>query len=258
LIINTWFIWFIEKSIKYSNIKKLNRRDSFKTILLGTIAGATLATTSCEQDVPEVTENASELGLYGRTPKEIERDNELLSQVYFDEQELATIAILADIILPATKTAGSATEAGVVEFIEFIVKDLPDNQLPIRGGLMWLNSESNRRFKKTFAELNNSQQIEIIDDIAYPDDNNEKPELAPGIKFFDKIRGLVVTGYYTSKMGLEDLGYQGNRPNVWDGVPQDVLDKHGMKYDEDWLPKFVDQSKRNIQAEWDENMNLIT
>ncbi len=236
----------------------MNRRESFKTILLGTIAGATLVTTTgCEKDVPEV-DASNELGLYGRTPAEIERDKKILEEVYFNQEELETIAVLSDIILPATSTAGSATEAGVVEFIDFIVKDLPDNQLPIRGGLMWLNSESMRRYDKTFLELSDSQQIAIIDDIAYPDEKGEKPDLAPGIKFFDKMRGLVITGYYTSKMGIEDLGYKGNQPNIWDGVPQDVLDKHGMKYDEDWLPKFVDQSKREVLAEWDDDMNLIT
>ena len=236
----------------------MNRRESFKTILLGTVAGATLATTAgCEKDVPEA-DASKELGLYGRTPAEIERDNKLLEAVYFNEEELEMIAVLSDIILPATPTAGAATEAGVVDFIEFIVKDLPDNQLPIRGGLMWLNSESMRRYEKPFIEISDKQQISIIDDIAYPDDKGEKPDLAAGIKFFDKIRGLVLTGYYTSKMGIQDLGYKGNQPNIWDGVPQDVLDKHGMKYDEDWLPKFVDQGKREIIAEWDDDMNLIT
>lgn len=236
----------------------MNRRESFKTILLGTVAGAALATTAgCEQDLPEADEG-KELGLYGRTPAEIERDKKLLEAVYFNKEELEMIAVLSDIILPATPTAGAATEAGVVDFIEFIVKDLPANQLPIRGGLMWLNSESMRRYEKPFIELSDNQQISIIDDIAYPDDKGEKPDLAAGIKFFDKIRGLVLTGYYTSKMGIQDLGYKGNQPNIWDGVPQDVLDKHGMKYDEDWLPKFVDQSKREIIAEWDDDMNLIT
>lgn len=236
----------------------MNRRESFKTILLGTVAGAALVTTAgCEQDLPEVDEG-KELGLYGRTTAEIERDKKLLEAVYFNKEELEMIAVLSDIILPATPTAVAATEAGVVDFIEFIVKDLPDNQLPIRGGLMWLNSESMRRYEKPFIELSDNQQISIIDDIAYPDDNGEKPDLAAGIKFFDKIRGLVLTGYYTSKMGIQDLGYKGNQPNIWDGVPQDVLDKHGMKYDEDWLPKFVDQSKREIIAEWDDDMNLIT
>lgn len=235
----------------------MNRRESFKSILLGAVAGATLTTVGCKDDIPEV-ETVSELPLYGRTPDEIKRDNELLKTVYLNEHELETITILCDIILPATATAGSAVDAGVPAFIEFIVKDLPTHQLPIRGGLMWLDSEANRRFKKTFKACSNSQQIKIIDDIAYPDEKGEKPELAHGIKFFDKIRGLVVTGYYTSEVGFKDLGYKGNTPNIWDGVPQDVLDKHGMQYDEDWLPKFVDQSKREVQAEWDEEMNLIT
>jgi hypothetical protein len=235
----------------------MNRRESFKSILLGAVAGATLTTIGCKDDIPAV-EAVNELPLYGRTPDEIKRDNDLLKSVYLDKHELESIAILSDIILPATATAGSATAAGVPAFIEFIVKDLPDNQLPIRGGLMWLDSEANRRFEKTFKACSNSEQIKIIDDIAYPDEKGEKPQLAHGINFFDKIRGLVVTGYYTSEVGMKDLGYKGNVPNVWDGVPQDVLDKHGMKNDEDWLPKFVDQSKREIQAEWDEEMNLIT
>jgi hypothetical protein len=235
----------------------MNRRESFKSILLGAVAGATLTTIGCKDDIPAV-EAVNELPLYGRTPDEIKRDNDLLKSVYLDKHELESIAILSDIILPATATAGSATAAGVPAFIEFIVKDLPDNQLPIRGGLMWLDSEANRRFEKTFKACSNSEQIKIIDDIAYPDEKGEKPQLAHGINFFDKIRGLVVTGYYTSEVGMKDLGYKGNVPNVWDGVPQDVLDKHGMKYDEDWLPKFVDQSKREVQAEWDEEMNLIT
>ena len=103
-----------------------------------------------------------------------------------------------------------------------------------------------------------NQQIEIVDDIAYPDPEGKKTEMGPGIEFFKRMRNLTLTGYYTTKMGIDDLGYVGNRPNTWDGVPQDVLDKHGMSYPEEWLPKFVDHSKRDIQAEWDEAGNLLT
>lgn len=235
----------------------MNRRESFKTILLGAVAGATLTTgTGCKEDAPD--KQVNELPLYGRTPAEIERDNQVLSEVYLNEHELETIAILCDIILPSTVSAASATAAGVPAFIDFIVKDIPSHQLPIRGGLMWLDSEANRRFEKQFKDCTDSEQIAIIDDIAYPDPTGEKPLMTQGIAFFDKIRGLVVTGYYTSKEGIKDLGYKGNMPNIWDGVPQDVLDKHGLSYDEDWLPKFVDQSKRDIKAEWDDDMNLIT
>jgi len=78
------------------------------------------------------------------------------------------------------------------------------------------------------------------------------------VNFFSLVRNLTMTGFYTSKIGIEEIGYKGNQPNVWDGVPQDVLDQHGVAYDEEWLAKCVDQSQRGVIAEWDEDGNLIT
>ncbi len=235
----------------------MKRRETLKSLLIGGIAGATITTTGCKIENIEGETVASEK-LYGRTPSEIEHDEKIMAEQYFSEAELSTIAVLCDIILPATATAGSATEAEVPDFIEFIVKDIPRHQLPLRGGLMWLEIESNRRFNQSFTALSDSDQISIIDDIAYPDEDGTSPELEPGRKFFKHIRNLTLTGYYTSQMGIKDLGYAGNRPNIWDGVPQDVLDKHGMAYDEKLLPLYVDQSKREVQAEWDDKGNLIT
>lgn len=237
----------------------MNRRESFKTLFVGTLAGATLATgaSSCQTEpVEEMIEKTPVL--YGRTPAEMERDAEIMAEVFLNEHELESIATLCDIILPATPRAGSATDAGVPEFIEFIVKDLPVHQLPMRGGLMWLDGEAMRRFNKVFKNCDNKQQIAIIDDIAYPDPDDEKPEMSHGIKFFNLMRNLTLTGYYTTKMGLDDLGYVGNRANVWDGVPAEVLAEHDVDYDPEWLAKCVDQSKRDILAEWDEQGNLIT
>ncbi len=236
----------------------MKRRETLKSLLIGGIAGATITTTGgCKIENVE-TEIPSDEKFYGRTPAEIEHDEKIMAEQYFNEEELATIAVLCDIILPATTTAGSATDAEVPAFIEFIVKDLPRHQLPLRGGLMWLEIESNRRFNQSFTNLSEADQINIIDDIAYPDKDESSPQLEPGRKFFTHIRNLTLTGYYTTKMGIEDLGYVGNRPNIWDGVPQDVLDKHGMAYDEKLLPIYVDQSKREVQAEWDDEGNLIT
>jgi hypothetical protein len=59
-------------------------------------------------------------------------------------------------------------------------------------------------------------------------------------------------------MGIKDLGYKGNKPNVWDGVPQEVLDKHGVSYEKEWLAKCIDQSTRGDLAKWDEEGNLLT
>ena len=68
--------------------------------------------------------------------------------------------------------------------------------------------------------------------------------LKHGVAFFSLMRNLTLTGYYTTEMGIKELGYAGNQPNVWDGVPQEVLDEHGLSYDPEWIARCVDQSKR--------------
>jgi len=240
----------------------MKRRDSLKTLLVGTVAGATLGSTiGCKTDGTSTAETVKGVvnnGLYGRTPKELERDAKIAAEVYLNEHELETIAVLCDIILPATADAGAATEAEVPAFIDFIVKDIPYHQLPMRGGLMWLDHESNRRFDKEFIDCANEEQIQIIDDIAYPDPEGAKPTMSQGIKFFSLMRNLTLTGYYTTRMGLDDLGYTGNYANVWDGVPEEVLANHDVAYDPAWLAKCVDQSKRMDIAEWDADGNLLT
>lgn len=196
-----------------------------------------------------------ETGDYGRIPEEKERDARLMAEQFFNEHELATIAILCDIILPANDRFGSATDAGVPEFIEFMAKDLPYHQLPIRGGLMWLDNRANKLFDKEFQACSDEQQIAIVDEIAYPD--KATPETEQGVKFFSLMRNLTLTGYYTTKMGIDDLGYQGNIANVWDGVPDDVLKQHGLAYDEEWLAKCIKQETRGEVAQWDDSGNLI-
>ncbi len=231
--------------------------------MVGTLGGAAaVGAGSCKNETLDdgsgmITEGGAE-GLYGRTPAEKLWDEEIRKAIFFNEAELDAIAVLCDIILPATQTAGAATEAKVPEFIEFIVKDLPGHQLPIRGGLMWLNTEANRRYGKIFTAVSDPEQLAIIDDIAYPDPEGKYPERAPGISFFSRMRNLTLTGYYTTRMGFDDLGYVGNYPNVWDGVPAEVLKDHDVDYDPEWLAKCVDQEKRMDTAVWDEEGNLLT
>jgi hypothetical protein len=234
----------------------MDRRDTIKTMLVGSIAGG-LILTSCASEAEEK-KNAADAsdGQYGRTDKEKERDLRLTGETFFTAHEITTVSVLCDLILPATATAGSAVEAGVPEFITFMVKDMKSQQIPLRGGLMWLDHHSMSKFSTTFVECNVEQQKQILDEIAYPD--LADPEVAQGVTFFNRMRNLVLTGYYTSQMGIKDLGYQGNTPNVWDGVPEAVLAKHGLAYDPVWLAKCVDQDKRDVVAEWDEEMNLVT
>ena len=165
---------------------------------------------------------------YGRTKDEAERDAKLMAEKFLTEHELKTITVLSDIIIPADKFSGSASQSGVTGFIEFIVKDKPEFKTPMRGGLRWLDSTSIKRFEKNFISLTAKQQIEIVDDIAYP--NKAKPEYSQGVSFFSLMRNLTATGFYSSEMGHKDMGYVGNRPNNWEGVPDDVLKEFGLSY----------------------------
>lgn len=227
----------------------MNRRDTIKTLFIGGV-GTSLVLTSClqEQQTPVADLKQGDVLDYGRTPPEAARDERLMSANFFTDDEMETITILSDYIIPADDSSGSATDAEVPAFIEFITKDMPEHQTPLRGGIMWLNHESNKRFNKTFNKLSDAQHIEIIDDIAYPEE--VKPQLEQGATFFSRMRNLVATGYFTSKIGIEYLGYKGNIPNAWDGVPQDVLDKHNMAYDENMLKNSIKMEERGEIMDW--------
>ncbi len=234
----------------------MDRRNSLKTLLVGSVAGGLMVTGCAPADSAKVAEEQPQIPGYGRNENEKLHDQKILAEIFLNEHELETIAVLCDIILPSNADFGSASDAGVPEFIEFIVKDMPDNQLPMRGGIAWLDSHSNKLHNLEFKKLTDAQQKAMCDTIAYP--GKTAPELLPGEKFFTRMRNLTMTGYFTSEIGVKDLGYKGNAPNFWDGVPQDILDDHGLAYDKEWLAKCVDQSKRGDIAEWDEEGNLLT
>ena len=236
----------------------MDRRESIKSLLVGSMAGGMLVSGCADPQSDQTVQldTSSSLGDYGRTEQEKEHDQKLMKEKFFTSHELATIAVLCDIILPATGSDLSAVDVNVPEFVEFIVKDLPYHQQPLRGGIMWLDHQTNTKHNKVFKDCSSQQQLEIVDQIAYP--NSSDPAMQPGVTFFNRIRNLTLTGYYTTEEGVRSLGYKGNTPNIWDGVPPEVLEKHGLSYDEEWLSKCIDQSTRNITAEWDDQGNLIT
>ena len=165
-----------------------------------------------------------------RFAEESANDEKLLAEKYFTTHEMETIAVLSDIIVPADDVSGCATDAKVPEFIEFIVKDKPEHQVPMRGGLRWLDIQSAGRFEKAFKDCSQQQQIALVDEMAYPE--KAKPEMKQGVAFFNRMRNLTLTGFYTSEIGVKDLGYMGNKPNQWNGVPDDVLKQYNLAYTE--------------------------
>ncbi len=228
--------------------------------MLGTVAGG-LVVHGCKPEsasTEEIAAITSDENFFGRTPEEKELIDKINSEQFFNEHELGTIAVLSNLILPPNDKFGGATDAGVPDFIEFMAKDVPELQTNLRGGLMWLDHKSNTEYGSEFKSVTEEQQKQILDLIAYYDAEIPLAEQPLEIQFFSLMRNLTLTGYYTSRIGIEDLGYKGNMPNVWDGVPEDVLEQHGLAYDEEWLAKCVDQSKRGIIAEWDDEGNLLT
>ena len=207
----------------------MNRRESLRALGLTTISTALLLD-ACKpgaDKTAKVIDSTNVEANAGLQEFEIERLKKLNSEKFFTEHEMSTITFLTDIIIPKDAVSGSASDAKVPEFIEFIVKDMPDHQLPMRGGLKWLDMQCFTRYGNAFKTCAAAQQIEIVTAIAYP--NKAKPEMQQGVVFFNRMRNLTASGFYTSQIGIKDIGYVGNVPNKWEGVPADVLAQYKMQ-----------------------------
>ncbi|GAB2662715.1 hypothetical protein GCM10027036_15690 [Flavihumibacter cheonanensis] len=210
----------------------MDRRKSLKALALGTLSTGLLLDACKETDkkaeAPKT--DTTGTGKIDRMPEELEHYNKITADKFFTEHEMATITILADIIIPKDEVSGSASDAKVPDFIEFIVKDMPEHQTPMRGGLRWLDLQCLRQFEKSFKDCSEQQRIAMVDQIAYP--NKAKAEMKPGVNFFNLMRDLTCTGFYTSEIGVKDIGYAGNKPNQWNGVPEEVLKQYNLAYTE--------------------------
>ena len=146
---------------------------------------------------------------------------------FFTAHEWATVRTLADIILPRDERSGSATDAGVPEFMDFMMIDQPVRQTAMRGGLAWLDLECQDRFDKTFVDCRAEQRTAVLDDISWP--QRAKPAMMHGVDFFNNFRNLTSTGFWTTKTGMADLQYMGNTfVAEWKGCPDEVLKKLGV------------------------------
>ncbi|HEY1007069.1 MAG TPA: gluconate 2-dehydrogenase subunit 3 family protein [Sphingobacteriaceae bacterium] len=226
----------------------MDRRESLKLLAVGSLAAGTMLAPACDDKKDKAGKAPAGDG-YGRTAEEADRDKELMEETFFSKEEMATITVLGDIIIPADDRSGSASQAKVPEFIEFIVKDQPGYQTPLRGGLRWMDMKSVKLYGKPFTGCSDQQRLELVDRIAYP--QQEDPEMSQGVSFFRTMRNLVATGFFTSKMGIDDLQYKGNQPNAWDGVPEEVLKQYGLEYDEKTLSQCLKPEDRGKIMTWE-------
>ncbi|GAC1651255.1 MAG: gluconate 2-dehydrogenase subunit 3 family protein [Gemmatimonadaceae bacterium] len=200
----------------------VNRRDALKALGLLPLAGA-----------------------FGTTPDQMERVAALMQGLpeghassaaptkFFTAHELQTVRILVDDIIPRDARSGSATDAKVPEFMDFILADADtpsDARTAMRGGLAWLDGECQRRHGKSFARSTEAQRKNVLDDIAWP--AKARPEMSHGVAFFNRVRDLTASGFFSSAIGYRDLDFQGNVFNPgWDGCPEAALTKLGVSYD---------------------------
>lgn len=219
----------------------MNRRHALKVMALA--AGGPALAAACspgesppDLDVPEPTSNPRAAGTAW--------DPDLIAPTVpwerkLTESELGALAVLCDVIIPADERSPSASQVGAHDFIdEWVSAPYESNErdlVLIRGGLVWLDREAERRFggpepeiSLRFADLSLEQQHEICDDICYEPDAPEGYETAA--RFFDRVRYLTSTAFWTTAEGMDDLEYVGNVPLPrWDPPPPEVLRHIGLE-----------------------------
>lgn len=180
---------------------KISRRSILKSLTVGTFAGSVLSVIPTEaaeiaHKMIEAEKAKSATGAYA--PK------------FFGAEKYETLKTLCGMIIPADADAGGAVEAGAPEFIDLLTSENEAYQLTLGGGFMWLDSTCNERYANSFLRCTPAQQREVLDVIAYSKNALTHPELSQGIAFFALLRMLTADGFFTSKIGIEYLGYIGN------------------------------------------------
>ena len=181
------------------------------------------------------------LGAYGVGTPSWQRFTRLLagggSTAFLSEHETALVSVLADMIIPKDDRSGSATEAGSVPYMDFVLGESePGTQAAWHAGLRWFDDECGRRFGQPFLQCGEAQRSEVLDDIAWP--ARARPEHAEAAAFFSRLRDLTASAFFSSAMGVEDLRYAGNVFNPeWRGAPKQALDELGVSYEE-WDRKY--------------------
>jgi hypothetical protein len=179
---------------------QVTRRNVLKSLTMGAVAGSVLRAIPLQ---------AAE---YAHAVIENETANKTKAYVakFFPPHQYKTLRMLCEIILPADEDSGGAIEADAPEFIDLLTSENPEYQLKLGGGLMWLDSTCADRYGNVYLDCAPQQQKEILDLIAYRRNAEMDARLSQGEEFFSLLRNLTSDGFFTSKIGINYLGYIGN------------------------------------------------
>jgi len=202
---------------KRSNHGGLSRRQALALLTAGPVAAITWTPADAEQAHEHATQARAQAGAAPYKRK------------FFTAHEYATVGILVDLIIPRDDRSGSASDAGVPEFMDFMMIDQPRRQVAMRGGLALIDKLSQDRCGKRFVAAVDHERRALLDEIAYT--SNPDPGLSHAVAFFSSFRDLTASGFFTSRMGVADLQYRGNViVEEWNGCPADALKKLGVSY----------------------------
>jgi gluconate 2-dehydrogenase gamma chain len=197
----------------------INRRTLLQVMATAPLAAAMTWTDAEAAQAHEQAQAARAASVKSKTP---------YKPKFFNPHEWATVTMLVDIIIPKDERSGSATDAGVPEFMDFILDEQRPRQNAMRGGLAWLDYECQKRYDKMFVDCADDERTRVLDDIAWP--QKAAPEMSQGVAFFNSFRDLTATGFWTTKMGMQDLQYMGNTfVAAWKGCPDEALEHLGVK-----------------------------
>jgi gluconate 2-dehydrogenase gamma chain len=195
----------------------LSRRDALRIVTSAPFAAALVWTPAEARQAHEHAEAARTKAAAPFKPK------------FFTAHELAMVTVLVDLVIPRDERSGSATDAGVPQFMDFMMIDQPQRQIAMRGGLALVDRLSVDRVGKRFVSGSDHERRQILDEIAYT--SNPDPALSHAVAFFSSFRDLTASGFWSTKMGIQDLQYQGNTfVAEWEGCPDAALRKLGVKY----------------------------
>ena len=180
----------------------LSRRDVLKSLTLGVVAGSVLRVIPAE---------AAEYAHRMVQAEKAQTPSAAYKPKFFSEREYKTLQALCQAIIPPDSKTGGAIEAGAPEFIDLLTSENTDYQLKLRGGMMWLDGTCRDRFGKVYLEAPAGAQKQILDLIAYRKNILTDPGLSQGVEFFSFLRNLTADGYFTSEIGIKDLGYIGSK-----------------------------------------------
>ena len=122
-----------------------------------------------------------------------------------------TVTRLAELIVPADAGGGSAADAGAPEFIDLLCSQNEELARIYESGLSWLDETVRRAHGRRFVEASAEQQTAMLDRLVEAERGGAGDDLRAGVGFFNWIRRMTVDAYYTSPIGIADIGFRGNQ-----------------------------------------------